>query len=188
MVFTNTSESTSDSIPPYNISPFSLPPDKESVKVTVNGFANKVPDRVGEMWLHDIHGGGVKLLHGAIYPSYLSMTFIINDLEIVNEEQSSSIESTSMYMLAGGKAGSEYIEIDASLEIYINNTIIYSKGFIRDDSIKPIAFQAMSGDELRFVASRVSSRETDDFDNISALWLFTPSGEGIKLIHNGINK
>jgi len=179
--------STGDSISPFKFeSPYS-PSHEDGLIANVNGLYDKVPDRVGEMWLHDINGGSIKLLHEAISPSYLSMIFTIDSIGGFNEEQSSSIESSSMYMLAGGKIGSEYIEIDASLDIYINDEIIYSKEFILDDFINPIVFQAIPGDKLRFVASRVYSRETYAFDNISALWLFTPSGNGIKLFHAGKN-
>ncbi len=179
--------STDDSISPFKFEPTYSPSNEDGLKINVNGLYDKVPDRVGKLWLHDSNGGSIKLLHDAISPSYLSMIFTIDGIAGFNEEQNSSIESSSMYMLAGGKVGSEYIKIDASLDIYINNRNIYSKEFILDDFINPIVFQAMPGDKLRFVASRVYSRETNDFDNVSALWLFTPSGDGIKLLHAGKN-
>lgn len=177
------SESAGSNLAPVDIAPISSPSHDDTVDVWVN--ADTAPSEYAEMWFHNTHGGKVKLLHKAESPSFIIMDFSVNAYGGLDADQTSSMASSSDYMLAGGSAGMGDIEFDASFEVFINGQSIYSKNANASNAVTaPITFQAEAGDRLRIVASV----EDELQHNVAPLWLFTPGGDGIKLFHGGLIK
>jgi len=175
-------ESAGTNLPPVNIAPISSPSHDDTVDLSIN-TGSSVPTDYGEMWFHNSHGGKVKLLHKAESPSFISVDFKVNAYGGLDADQTNTMASSSDYMLAGGSAGLGDIEFDASYEVFINGQSIYSKNANASNVITaPITFQAVAGDRLRVVATV----EDEQQHNVAPLWLFAPSGDGIKLFHGGL--
>ncbi len=178
--FQGLSESAGSNLAPVDIAPISSPSHDDTVGVWIN--AGSAASEYAEMWFHNTHGGKVKLLHKAEAPSLMIIDFSVNAYGGLDADQTSSMASSSDYMLAGGSAGMGDIEFDASFEVFINGLSIYSKIANASNEITaPITFQAEAGDRLRIVASIDDEQQ----HNVAPLWLFTPDGNGIKLFHGG---
>ncbi|MCW8328835.1 hypothetical protein MD588_08435 [Photobacterium sp. SDRW27] len=104
-----------------------------------------------------------------------------------NAKQSVNVESLPEYVLSGGNSPFNSLENDCSIEVFLNAQSIYFKGVGVSDAQPPISFQAKTGDVLRIVSSRGHSEDALNVKLVSPLWLFTPSGKGIKLHHGGEN-
>jgi hypothetical protein len=141
------------------------------------------PSIVGELWLHRSDGGRIKLLNSAVNPSFLSIKVDINKAGGFTGAQSATIASTSVYTLAGGQTGSEDLSIGDITEIFLNGVSIYQLNSGSGvNTFPPLMFHANSGDRLRIFA-----RNTDISDeDATSIWLFAPDGNGIKLLHAGI--
>jgi len=136
----------------------------------------------GELWMHDFLGNGVKLVHPTKYPSLLALKFDVQSSDY-GSDQNSTISNLSGYMLAGDSLGLADIELGDTVEISINEQIIYEMSSASSPvKFSPLVFKAIPGDKLHIVV-----KNSDQVDqNISSLWLFTPSGDGIKLFHGGV--
>jgi hypothetical protein len=177
------SESAGSNLAPVDIAPISSPSHDDTVGVSVN--TGSAQSEYADIWFHNTHGGKVKLLQKAESPSFIIMDFSVNAYGGLDADQTSSMASSSDYMLAGGSAGMGDIEFDASFEVFINGQSIYSKNANASNAITaPITFQAETGDRLRIVASV----EDEQQHKVAPLWLFTPDGNGIKLFHGGLIK
>jgi len=158
------------------ITPIKITAPNSSAIISSNSASNG--NSVGELWVHK-NGKSLKLNHNATLNSYLIADYEINKYEFTLPE-SVTIASSSQYSLSGDATASELISFTTSMTIYLNNVILFSQA--NDGDIPAILFTAVKGDLLRIVSGGAGYS-----DFMSAIWLHTPSGKGIKLTHDVIS-
>jgi hypothetical protein len=137
--------------------------------------------RVGELWLHGVKTSyGLKLVEEALPPSTMQVTFVFDrGLDFV--PQVSQIGGSSFYVLAGDCYGSADIKVQGGAEIRLNGDVIFKEDEVFEDYFPPLTFSANPGDVLNIYLTK---SDTDE-NNFSSVWLFNPSGAGMKLYHYG---
>lgn len=132
---------------------------------------------IGQMWVHS-NNQSIKLIHPAARASFLSASFPVNNAEF-SSPQSSTSAGTANYVLSGGSSGAEPLFLQTQFEVYLNGVRIFLRTPTDSTSPPPISFAATAGDELRIVAGGVYASV-----RLDSLWLHTPGGTGIKLVHS----
>ena len=87
----------------------------------------------------------------------------------------SPARAASQYTLAGGVAETANITVDDDLDVYLNNSIIYSDGISGAADRAPISFLANPGDTLRFVVRDTYGTCT----NLSNIYLFNTTHQAV---------
>lgn len=146
--------------------------------VTVNGSSSK--GSIGEMWIHS-NDENIKLIHPTNLGSNINAIFQVRSF-YYNEPQSSISSSSNNYLLSSGSSTADPFLMNTKVEFYINDVRIFNHNGTEDPRVQPISFSATSGDKLRIVAGG-----NKPSGSITAIWLHTPTGKGVKLSHVASN-
>jgi hypothetical protein len=132
---------------------------------------------LGETWLYDNSGHNLKLTSAVTNSAtgvFFDVTFLIGK-DDYDAQQQSSMGVSSQYTLAGGPNGAEFLQVGTSADVYLNENLILTSRINLAPLQPPLKFQANPEDVLRIVVEGAM--------DTSELWLFKPSGQGVKLLH-----
>lgn len=100
----------------------------------------------------------------------------------VAEAEAYDLRTCEQWLLAGGPAPSDPIEVDDDLTVYLNDRPIFEDADGTTNIFSPLPFGASNGDQLTVVA-----RDQGSCRKISALWLHCTTGGEPRFLTGGFD-